>query len=405
MRIVRQGKQHLDTELTENMSAKGKQDLSAVELFAGIGGFRIACDNLGIRTVYANDLCPKAAKVYNNRFGGVVLADLRTIQNEIPKHDVLTAGIPCQPFSAAGKKRGIQDPRGTLFQVVVEILAEANPKFFVIENVKRLLSMDQGRHFATLLDALSTLNYVIEWRLINAISFGLPQNRQRVVIIGTRADDPSNLGVKLATAKELGSLTPSQLRSMFTHESWEGIAAHGKKFLNWGRAYHGRFTTAFLTEPDVNSPQVRLHEILVDSVQSSFDFTESTLERIGSSRKIHEFVNGVEILYNQGGGARMGYTIFGTSGIAPTVTSTTSRHYERYFVNGRYRRLTNVEYARIQGFADDHCNAVSTYDQYALYGNAFPPPMAEWVIGRAISDEFVTMTDVQTRGQLELIST
>ena len=76
----------------------------------------------------------------------------------------------------------------------------------------------------------------------------------------------------------------------------------------------------------------------------------------------------------------MGYTIFGTNGVAPTLTSTTSRHYERYRVGNRYRRLTNVEYARIQGFPDAHCNGISTYGQYALFGNAVPPAMAEWVI-------------------------
>jgi DNA (cytosine-5)-methyltransferase 1 len=74
--------------------------------------------------------------------------------------------------------------------------------------------------------------------------------------------------------------------------------------------------------------------------------------------------------------------VFGIDGVAPTLTSTTSRHYERYKINGRYRRLTNVEYARIQGFPDNYCSAVSVYDQYALLGNAVPPPMAEWVIRR-----------------------
>jgi DNA (cytosine-5)-methyltransferase 1 len=78
----------------------------------------------------------------------------------------------------------------------------------------------------------------------------------------------------------------------------------------------------------------------------------------------------------------MGYTIFGTNGVAPTLTSTTSRHYERYRIGDRYRRLTNVEYARIQGFPDDHCRAVSVYDQYALFGNAVPPPLAGWVMDR-----------------------
>ena len=76
----------------------------------------------------------------------------------------------------------------------------------------------------------------------------------------------------------------------------------------------------------------------------------------------------------------MGYTIFGVNGVAPTLTSTASRHYERYKIGNRYRRLTNVEYARIQGFPDDHCRAASIYSQYELFGNAVPPPLAEWAM-------------------------
>jgi DNA (cytosine-5)-methyltransferase 1 len=76
----------------------------------------------------------------------------------------------------------------------------------------------------------------------------------------------------------------------------------------------------------------------------------------------------------------MGYTIFGVNGIAPTLTAATSRHYERYKVGAGYRRLTNVEYARIQGFADGHCREVPVYDQYSLFGNAVPPPLVKWVL-------------------------
>ena len=99
---------------------------------------------------------------------------------------------------------------------------------------------------------------------------------------------------------------------------------------------------------------------------------------------MNKFVNGVQILYNQKGGARMGYTIFGSEGIAPTLTCTTSRHYERYKIGNSYRRLTNVEYARIQGFPDHHCSAASIYRQYSLYGNAVPPQLAKWAIKQII---------------------
>ena len=82
----------------------------------------------------------------------------------------------------------------------------------------------------------------------------------------------------------------------------------------------------------------------------------------------------------------MGYSIFGTDGVAPTLTASSSRHYERYRIGDRFRRLTNIEYARIQGFPDNHCQAVSVYDQYKLFGNALPPAMAQWVLNRVIHD-------------------
>ncbi len=112
-------------------------------------------------------------------------------------------------------------------------------------------------------------------------------------------------------------------------------------------------------------------------------------------------MQGVEILSNQAGGARMGYTVFGVEGLAPTLTATTSRHYERYKVGSRYRRLTNVEYARIQGFPDDHCAPVAIYEQYRLFGNAVPPPMAHWVVERALSSGFIPV--FEGTSQLELL--
>ncbi len=126
--------------------------------------------------------------------------------------------------------------------------------------------------------------------------------------------------------------------------------------------------------------------VLQSQVSPEFDFTESTVERLKASKNVKRYVDGVQIISNQSGGARMGYTVFGINGLAPTLTSTASRHYERYKVGDRYRRLTNVEYARLQGFPDDHCSAVSVYDQYALYGNAVPPPMVAWILRRVSSE-------------------
>ncbi|MEX0715033.1 MAG: DNA (cytosine-5-)-methyltransferase [Planctomycetaceae bacterium] len=355
--------------------------ITTVELFAGIGGFRLAADRLGFATRWANDLCPKACAVYRARFGDADLraGDLRELLDEVPPHDLLTGGLPCQPFSSAGKKRGIRDSRGTLFEAIVHVLRAQRPRWFVLENVKRLLSMERGDHFATILAALADLDYRIEWRLLNAVDFGLPQNRQRVFLAGTRRDAAHDESALQARGQRPVGY-PAR-----PHE-WRAIRNHGARFPTWGIAEDGRF---FGTNPprsaviNGTSPP-KLRDVLEREVDPMFDFTAATQARLRDNRLVEKFVEGVRIVSNQNGGARMGYTIFGIDGVAPTLTATPSRHYERYRIDGRYRRLTNVEYARLQGFPDDHCAAASIYDQYGLYGNAVPPPMAEWVMGRIV---------------------
>lgn len=367
--------------------------LTSVELFAGIGGFRLATDALDIQTIWANDLNPISATVYKDKFGkdGFFEGDIKTLIDQIPTHDLLTAGFPCQPFSAAGKKEGVRDPRGTLFQVIVEVLGKKRPSYFILENVKRLVSMEQGAHFATVLSALAELDYFIEWRVLNAKDFGLAQNRERVVITGSKVDakirpneDLFSL-INLADPDELnGTHTKTRSSKQGKHGNWTPIAHHGQKFSNWGVAYKGAYLAKPLGVFSAAQPELYLHEVLEENPEHKYDLTESTLERLQHNESVNKFFNGVEIISNQGGGARMGYTIFGTRGLAPTLTASTSRHYERYLINGRYRRLTPVEYARLQGFPDTHCVAVKGYDQYTLLGNAVPPPMIKWVLEKLI---------------------
>ncbi len=367
---------------------------TTVELFCGIGGFRIAADRLGLRTVWANDLNPLAAAVYRARFGTGVLheGDISALAQAVPAHDVLTAGFPCQPFSAAGKKAGIRDPRGTLFQAIVDVVARTAPRHFLLENVRRLLAMEQGAHFATVLAALSALDYAIEWRVLNARHFGLAQNRERVLIAGTRGDVWRARGgcpgaLRLASAADLQA-APSALRDRLLHApGWTPLAAHGARFPAWGVALDGRFAGGELPVFSAATAPVRLQDVLEHEVPDHHDFTAATHARLAANDAVGRFVQGVQIISNQAGGARMGYTIFGTAGLAPTLTASTSRHYERYLVDGRYRRLTPTEYARLQGFADGHCAVVPMREQYVLYGNAVPPPMAHWALARLLTGE------------------
>ncbi len=363
-----------------------------VELFAGIGGFRLAADRLGLETVWANDLGSHAARVYVDRFGAeaFVAGDVAQLSDSIPEHDLLTGGFPCQPFSAAGKKRGIADPRGTHFALVARVLSERRPGAFLLENVRRLLTMDRGRHFATILSTLVDVGYRIEWRLLNAADFGLAQNRYRLVIAGLREDllDAAAFDRAAGLAADDLDRRPYLETEARTIGTAGGVA--GAKGLarnrEWGRADRRGFVTASPREFGDRLERIALAEILQPprQVTRAFDFTESTRRRLGSSERVGRLVDGVEILANQAGGARMGYTVFGTRGLAPTLTATASRHYERYRVGRRFRRLTPIEYARLQGFPDDHCDAVPSGWRYRLLGNAVPPPLVEWPMRRLV---------------------
>lgn len=368
--------------------------LTTIELFCGIGGFRLAADRLGLKTLFANDLNALSCDVYRDNFGHGEIheGDIHDIIDTIPSHDLLTGGFPCQPFSAAGKKEGIRDPRGTLFQTIVDVIANAQPEYFILENVKRLLTMEQGRHFATILSALSELNYWIEWRLLNARDFGLAQNRERVLICGRRSPFPHQTNdclsaIRLADPQEFSEVRSGHRHMVSRYDSWKQIESHGIKFPSWGMAYLGRFVSLDLDNLPTAAPTVLLTDVLETSPPPEYDLTEKTLPRLSSNTPVNRFVQGVEVVSNQGGGARMGYTIFGINGLAPTLTASTSRHYERYKIGESYRRLTPIEYARLQGFPETHCRAASAYDQYSLLGNAVPPPLVEWVMRRWLTDE------------------
>lgn len=379
--------------------------IKTVELFSGIGGFRLALDRLDVETVWANDFNAIASKVYRDRFGdkGYVEGDIWELINDVPSHDLLTGGFPCQPFSAAGKKRGIEDPRGTLFEAIIKILDKNQPDYFILENVKRLLLMDSGKHFATILDALASLNYRIEWRILNASYFGLPQNRQRIVITGvhdrvleredTKADSVD--AIRLAPTEDLESLSDAKKVQITDYAEWQSIAEHGRLFNNWGIAYKNKFVTADLKDFSRKSEPVLLRSVIEKNAPEFFDLTESTEERLKNTRLVRKMINDVEVVGNQSGGARMGYTVYGINGFAPTLTSSTSRHYERYAIDGKYRRLTNNEYARIQGFPDNHCSSVPLRHEYVLYGNAVPPNLIEWAAGRLLKNDLHTKIELK----------
>jgi len=156
-----------------------------IDLFCGVGGFRIALEKAGHECVFSSDIDKYARWVYEYRFGEKPEGDIRKINaRKIPNHDILCAGFPCQSFSIAGKRRGFKDTRGTLFFEIARIAKQKQPQYLFLENVKGLLSHDKGRTFETILKTLDELGYNAEWQVLNSKNFGVPQNRERVFIIG-----------------------------------------------------------------------------------------------------------------------------------------------------------------------------------------------------------------------------
>lgn len=173
--------------------APEKPKFTFIDLFAGIGGFRIAMQNFGGKCVYSSEWDAQAQKTYLANYGEVPFGDItkETTKQYIPDNfDVLCAGFPCQAFSLAGKRRGFEETRGTLFFDVAEILRRKRPKAFFLENVKGLMIHDKGKTLDTILNVLrNDLDYYVPVpEIVNAMNFGVPQHRERIYIVGFRKD-------------------------------------------------------------------------------------------------------------------------------------------------------------------------------------------------------------------------
>ncbi len=158
-----------------------------IDLFSGIGGFRLGMERNGFKCVWSCDNNKFANMVYQYKFGDEnhETGDIRKVDTrEIPEHDILCAGFPCQSFSLAGKRKGFEDARGSLFFEICRIARDKKPSILFLENVKGLLSNERGGTFATIINALQELGYGIEWQVLDSQYFGVPQHRERVFIIG-----------------------------------------------------------------------------------------------------------------------------------------------------------------------------------------------------------------------------
>jgi len=181
-----------------------------IDLFAGIGGFHQAMESLGGECVFASDIDVYAADTYKKNYGIDALCDITKVdEKDIPAHDVLCAGFPCQAFSTAGHKKGFSDTRGTLFFEIERILRYHNTKYILLENVKHLLTHDNGNTYNVIYSTLKELGYVLtkEPIVLSPHYFGVPQNRERLYILGIKKEyldeDVDFLNINIPDKKNL----------------------------------------------------------------------------------------------------------------------------------------------------------------------------------------------------------
>lgn len=291
---------------------KGKNTYKTIDLFAGVGGIRLGFEEFECENVFSSEWDKAAQKMYEANFNEVPFGDINDIEpSEIPDHDILLAGFPCQPFSIAGKGLGFVDTRGTLFFNIEAILKAKMPTAFLLENVKRLKSHDKGLTFKTIIDRLEGLGYTVYYSVLNSLDFGIPQKRERIYIVGFK--EP----IHFSFPKPLGFYRPL---SEFLEKEDEVPSNY--------------FVTEYLKNKRYNS---------VKSVPS---FTSIWHENIGGN----------------------------ISALPYSCALRAGGSYNYLLVNGE-RRLTSREMFRLQGFPDDFIINVPYSQARKIAGNSVTVPV------------------------------
>ena len=410
-RTVPQFKQ-MNLFVPESKPSKEK-DIRVVELFAGVGGFRIGLERASKRfnTVWNNQWEPStkrqdASIVYCHRFGteGHSNEDIATVPtSDIPDCDLLVGGFPCQDYSVATtlkRSGGIEGKKGVLWWQIYRILNESNhkPDYLFFENVDRLLkspATQRGRDFAIILASLSNLGYIVEWRIVNAADYGMPQRRRRTYIVGY--NKKSIIGKKILSAREWllskGTIAEAfpvtvTYKDLFSTFNIEGDLPEVSDKFNQGKTNSpfentgiiiGRTVTTVNTMAKYDGPKLTLGQILLNEhdVPEEFFIPADELpkwEYLKGSKKLKR-VNkqtGYEYDYSEGGMAFPDYLdrpsrtiITGEGGAAPS-------RFKHIVLcpSGRYRRLTPLELERLNMFPDNHTIGVSDIRRAFLLGNA-----------------------------------
>lgn len=400
--------------------------MDVIELFAGVGGFRIGLERVDghvFNTIWSNQYEPTtktqhASQVYMARFGktGHINADISTIPTEvIPNHDILCGGFPCQDYSVArvlSQAKGIEGKKGVLWWEIERIIREKGadaPSIVFLENVDRLIispAKQRGRDFAIMLQSLSDLGYIVEWRIINAADYGMPQRRKRTYILGYRNNseiarqiqNPSEWILDDGILAKAFPVISESADSLFQNEilpfrlknANEDLADLSKEFNSQNnlRPFSnagimvGDYVWTTTVSPSYQGKQILLGDILAtgkerELITNDFYLSEESLPKWeylkGAKHEIRKSKDGHEFYYNEGGMAfpdaldKPSRTIITSEG---GVTPSRFKHVIKDPVNGRLRRLIPLELERLNMFPDNHTAGVSDTKRAFFMGNA-----------------------------------
>lgn len=385
-------------------------DKTFISLFGGIGGFDLAFQRQGWKGVWYNDWDKYAVKTYNKNFGtNYEPTDITTIDpNIIPEHSLICAGFPCQSFSIAGKRGGFSDTRGTMFFEIMRIAKHQRTPYLLLENVKGLLSHDNGWTFATILNTLDELGYDAEWQVLNSKFFGVPQNRERVFIIANLrtnsrpevfplCQDASSVSGILA-GEEGEEVISFSFKSFDGSSKEEGRALREHKSIGECSALTSQMGTGGNNVPMVisHSPRNGNPKLGGTGVLTSekHAFTLDSTPHIVAMRGRE---NGQEFEPNSESNSltnvQKDNLVYAPMDIANCLTPDGYlMDGKRKRVNGnavltsvherRLRRLTPIECARLQGFPDDWHVGMSDTQAYKQYGNSVTVNVIEEIAKR-----------------------
>lgn len=224
----------------------GLRQETFIDLFCGAGLLRYGMERAGLRCVLASEWDDHAAAVYRRNYNDDTLIqdDIRNLRaDDIPDADWLVAGFPCQPFSICGQERGFDDTRGTLFFEIARILQHKKPRGVLLENVRRLLEHDGGRTFIRIIGVLENLGYAVEWAVLNAAFYGLPQNRSRLFIIGRARSEPRGaLFLQPESPRAYHEVDPQSVATCLDASYHKGWLDHGQRTFVFQHGHPRRLT-------------------------------------------------------------------------------------------------------------------------------------------------------------------